>query len=133
MCYSMIKMTLLAEGISMIALYRPHSCSMSTFIDNLKSCIAPNTAVIMGDFNCPDSKSIERCLNELGFQQTLVFPTHRAGSKLDLCFVRYLEVSSFIHPCYYSHHDCLCLTVNNKVFTLIVHHRTPVSINENQI
>ena len=117
LCNSMIEVTLLAERISLIALYRTHNCSIPTFINNLKSCITENTAIIMGDFNCPHSISIEHCLNELGFQQVVASPTHRAGNKLDLCFVRYLDISSFIHPCYFSHHDCLCVTVNNINFS----------------
>ena len=110
---SMIRVFLPSEGISLIAVYRTHQSSISRFLENLKDSITDKTALILGDFNCADSSSIERVLVQFGFRQIVSSPTHRAGNKLDLCFVRFLEVSMFLHPCYYSHHDSLCVTVND--------------------
>ena len=110
---SLIKFSLPVLGFSVIGLYRTHQTSVLTFVDNLMNCITAETALIMGDFNFSDPSRIEDLLMNLGFRQVVSSPTHQAGNKLDLCFVRFLDISFFIHPCYYSHHDCLCTTVNN--------------------
>ena len=77
------------------------------------NCIIAETALIMREFNVTDPSRIEDSLMNLGFRHIVSSPTHQAGNKRDLCFVRFLDISLFIHPCYYSHHDCLCITVNN--------------------
>ena len=110
---SMIKIRLHDEGFSVIGVYRYHACPLSLFLENLGKCITPETAIITGDFNSPDSTRPECFLEEMGFKQVVSLPTHRAGNKLDLCFVRLADISFFIHPCYYSHHDCLCITIDN--------------------
>ena len=110
---SMIKILLTAANFSVIGVYRNHQCPFSLFLYNLQNCITDETAIIMGDFNSPDSTRIGGFLEKLGFRQLVASPTHCAGNKLDLCFVRFIDVSLFLHPCYYSHHDCICLTVNS--------------------
>ena len=110
---SMIKILLTAANFSVIGVYRNHQCPFSFFLYNLQNCITDETAIIMGDFNSPDSTRIGGFLEKLGFRQLVASPTHCAGNKLDLCFVRFIDVSLFLHPCYYSHHDCICLTVNS--------------------
>ena len=110
---SMIQVFLPSEEFSLIAVYRTHQSSISTFPENLKDFITDKTALILGDFNCADSSSIEHVLVKLGFRQIVTSPTHRAGNKMDLCFVKFLDASKFLHPCYYSHHNCLCVTVND--------------------
>ena len=110
---SMIKILVKAASFSIIGVYRNHQCPFSLFMDNLLNRITDETAIIIGDFNSPGPTRIEGFLEKLGFRQLVATPTHCAGNKLDLCFVRYIDVSLFVHPCYYFHHDCICVTVNS--------------------
>ena len=107
---SMIKVLSHDEDFSVIGVYRYHPCSLSLFLENLEKCITSETAIITGDFNDPNSTRPESFLGEMGFKQVV---THRAGNKLALCFVRLADSSLFIHPCSYSYHNCLCITIDN--------------------
>ena len=110
---SLIKVTLPSKRFSMIGVYRTHQSCESAFMNSQKNVITDNTALIVGDFNSANFSKIGDLLKRLGFAQVVSAPTHRAGNKLDPCFVQFLHVSFFIHPCYYSHNDRLCITVRS--------------------
>ena len=88
----MIKLVSHDEGFSVIGVYRNSAGLLWYFLENMGNCVTPETAIITGDFNSPDS-GLESFLGDLGFKQVVSLPTHRADNKLDLCLVRNADVS----------------------------------------
>ena len=79
---------------------------------------------ISGDMNiCLDKHPnclLSTALNDLGFQQLVTNPTHKAGGRIDHLYLRDPDSSlaSFHltpHVPYYSDHDALCLSMTPKV------------------
>ena len=82
---------------------------------------------ISGDLNiCLDKHPnclLFTALSDLGFQQLVAGPTHKAGGRIDHVYLR--DPQSLLatfqltpHTPYYSDHDCLCLSMTPKVLKL---------------
>jgi hypothetical protein len=76
--------------------------------------VAQNTT-ILGDFNwdaLTKTMLLSVSLQKKGFSQMVTRPTHRLGNCLDHDLVKDI----YIHPCYYSDHDAICIILNDNKY-----------------
>ena len=99
-------------------------------VNNLEQLInMEKLTVISGDMNiCLDKHPnclLFTALNDLGFQQLVTSPTHKAGGRIDHLYLRDPDplLASFhlmSYVPYYSDHDALCLSMTPKVSNFII-------------
>ena len=113
-----------------ISATRSATGAQEDLVDNLEQLInMEKVTVISGDMNiCLDKHPnclLSTALKDLGFQQLVTGPTHKAGGRIDHLYLRdpdSLLASFNLTPYvpYYSDHDGLCLSMTPKVTKLII-------------
>lgn len=123
-----INLTLAAKNVTILAVYRPPSGSMSNFFTefaNLLSdlCSRPSDLLVTGDFNihvddlsAPGTQSFLNLLESFDLNQHVNFPTHESGHSLDLLISRSSSSSQLSNiRSYYpalSDHDAVLATLS---------------------
>ena len=106
----MQKLHIINQKISISHVYRNPRLQSKDFLIQLEMALEDNVKVVFGDFNYPNCQTVQ-LMEAKNFKQIITSNTHRKGSKLDLCFIRNITADCFIHPIYFSDHDCLVLNV----------------------
>ena len=113
-----------------ISATRSATGAQEDLVDNLEQLInMEKIAVISGDMNiCLDKHPnclLSTALKDLGFDQLVTSPTHKAGGRIDHLYLRdpdsllaSFHVMSYVP--YYSDHDALCLSMTPKVSNFIM-------------
>ena len=104
--------------------------SQQELVDHLEQLVnMERLTTISGDMNiCLDKHPnclLSTALKDLGFQQLVTGPTHKAGGRIDHLYHRDPEallatfhLTSYVP--YYSDHDALCLSMTLKVSNFII-------------